>query len=417
MLGEPEEYRDASIAVLQIALDRFNRSLSLTITAKKFHKDQAPRTHLLPSDVLVPMLRESLPVVRTENRWPRGKAGFAIRDYFVRLHLLRRVCRDWRDVIDDNPSFWTYISPECPETVVDKALRKSGSAPLFLADSPAADGESYVKFMNRISIHAHRWETIIFHHIPSMSIARSVFCEPIPALREASIKVASGAEGAQTPINLFSGHAKFLRALSMHSLPVEWASPFFTDLRSFELSSSGRQGETTLGISPHGLLQLVATMPYLEDLVISNPALDGNNTSWASTEPSIPVTNLCHLQRLGINDNNGTLVPRFIKFFRIPACRDISLNCCTRRSQSLDSLQEELLETTQHSFAKHFWMGTTLKLPFRKGGIKKASAGEAMDMGAELSGSICTSPAFHLQATARHGLWISSILHFRPISS
>ncbi|KAG8908725.1 hypothetical protein FRC01_007261, partial [Tulasnella sp. 417] len=293
----PEEHQRTTIVALQIALDSLTRSLSFTITAKKFHKDRPPRVHQLPFDILVQILRESLPVAQ---EW---KAKFVIRDYFAQLHLLRRVCYNWSDAIDSIPSFWAYISAECPEVVVNEALQKSGSAPLFIEDSDV-NQESYVAFFNQLSGHAHRWETIICRNIPTTSIARSILSAPTPALRKAFIKVVSGTDDAPAPIDLFSGQAAALQTLGIQALPAQWASPVFSGLRSFAISGC-RDDRATLGITPLNLLQMIAKMLRLEDLIIWNPRLKPDDTAtWTSTDHDTPLTNLSHLQCLKIGDSN-----------------------------------------------------------------------------------------------------------------
>ncbi|KAG9051702.1 hypothetical protein FS837_000092 [Tulasnella sp. UAMH 9824] len=116
LLGQPEEYHRTTIAALEIALDSLTRSLFLAITAKKFHKDEPPRVHQLPFDILIPIWWEFLPVVPLEDPWGREEARFIFRYYLVQLHLLRRVCGGWRDAIDGNPRFWTYISQDVPKS-------------------------------------------------------------------------------------------------------------------------------------------------------------------------------------------------------------------------------------------------------------------------------------------------------------
>ena len=200
----------------------------------------------------------------------------------VRKHELETVCRHWRDIIVNTPSFWTFVqlAPTWPKALVKVHLERSRQCPLDLVFSGFQPRFESTTLLDIVMPTTHRWRSLtILLQSPNdtLLILKRFDCAMFPSLALLSV-----------PIRYYSkflhpGNVPVLRSLEIRNdspspdgfqlLPtVEKLSIDIAFFRSYPirwLQSSSLQGLKVL-------------------------SLKGNTTYWQMQPNSIHLPRLAH---------------------------------------------------------------------------------------------------------------------------
>ncbi|KAG8910811.1 hypothetical protein FRC01_006114, partial [Tulasnella sp. 417] len=170
-----------------------------------------PPISRLPTELLISTLHLTLPKIDLEPTYEMDPS----RLYMQMLYNIRQVAKQWQQVIDGTPSFWTIIVSTMPLHVNNAAIMRSGSLPLIIvykyADQPNEEGlPSPEEFLQTILHTRSRWSavTLDFRDDKDMS---GYLADPAPLLQTIAIRSSLKGEVDTEPLDLLGGHPNNIR--------------------------------------------------------------------------------------------------------------------------------------------------------------------------------------------------------------
>lgn len=308
----------------------------MELASIKRRRNTLARVLQLPVELLVQIIRESLPEVESAfSGWQYVSWNRRKWDYFASLYRLMQVSKRWGEIVKDTAQLWAVMDSRYPHPVWTTALARSGTHPLIIfltrhrtrtasESSHTSDQHRHIlqteHFCNEIMQNVHRWcsaELILDRHEHLVSLERS------DALRLKRLQVEFIASGPQQVLNLLGGRAPELLDLDLSGLLVDWNSPVMSGLRSLQLS-------TLLGPSLSRMLTILGNCPNLETLTLTSARFRD-----AAAPPST-VIHLPLLKSFRIDDIEESVTSALFESINAPDCLWHYLGCGT--IQARDSI-------------------------------------------------------------------------------
>jgi len=176
-------------------------------------KGRPPAINRLPTELLSQIFTHCIP----DPKFPEKP-----------LHRIVGVSRRWRDVVWNNPSFWTFIkvtSDQC-EKGLKEQLKRSHKAflDIWIGDWYSPIYVAYVKFyalLDTIVPHANRWRSLIISDGTSPGLVENVLRVfnhlDVPFLREFTMDFCDNFDDLPYPDFLSPTHAPALQHLTLRS--------------------------------------------------------------------------------------------------------------------------------------------------------------------------------------------------------
>ncbi|KAG8942873.1 hypothetical protein FRC04_003448 [Tulasnella sp. 424] len=241
------------------------------------------------------------------RRWSR---------FVPRITTLGAVCRWWRDIVQQTPSFWAQISSTDHADFVSEALERSHQVPLHLtyigryADGPKSP------FLDKALPHLHRWESVAIHQ-PNVIAVATYFSLPAPALK--ALRLSTRSEQATQPVvfgNLFGGVLENLEEFRVASWKeIDWRVVSCRRLRVLDIE---RENFLDMGV----IFNILSANPSLE--VLRLHTLHFN--PYTTPNPLQASIYLDHLKELTLTDlmetpeyrisGNGALITHILQRVR-----------------------------------------------------------------------------------------------------
>lgn len=255
---------------------------------------------VLPEDLLCEIFLLLIRPPPPLNPWYEPKYGATPLDI---LSPLTMVSKDWRLLIEQTPSLWTYLSSDDPVPVTTKALLLSKTAPLRItcigmtSEGPRSD-TSIRLFIELVKPHVERWRTAVFREVPVDSLPYDCLEKGAPVLESLVLNMGyrSSAQkpfgGGPLPrlgylyctgdlLQLSGGLLSGLSSLSIeHKIErsiklLDLAQILTNNPRLTMLRIKLRLSRLTAGDTFHGQLPIV-DLPYLKTLDLALPGSLGD---------------------------------------------------------------------------------------------------------------------------------------------
>ncbi|KAG8944857.1 hypothetical protein FRC04_001390 [Tulasnella sp. 424] len=205
--------------------------------------------------------------------------------YYVALLSLRAVSKRWAEVMDDSPELWTKVPVDCPEELVEMAIKKSKGRPL---DVEGCRGTSSIAA--RVEAEAHRWRTLKLGTGVSLDIFRNLLSQPAPLLEVLDV---TSPPSMDLTIPMFNDSVPSIRVINIRHCHLPWDSPNISNLQrfsmhviEFEVPSLGE------------LLDILRRSPHLAHLHISRSRIEMPFPSLLSPRVRLPCLQTLILEHL-----------------------------------------------------------------------------------------------------------------------
>ena len=188
----------------------------------------------------------------------------------VRKCELATVCRHWRDVIVNTPSFWTFVqlAPTWRKALVKAHLKRSRQCPLDLVFDCFYSRSRFIEFLSIVVPTTRRWRSLTISPQPTpidtLFILEIFDFAKFPLLALLSIPTLPSTnefevhQGHLQPIPyypkfLYPGNLPVLRSLEIrHDFPPQMASNYLPLLRNSLLTVTLYPTEPTTLMTPLG---------------------------------------------------------------------------------------------------------------------------------------------------------------------
>ncbi|KAG8926367.1 hypothetical protein FRC00_002986 [Tulasnella sp. 408] len=244
------KYRaDDYAGVIKSPLERDQRQSFDKMTAPPTDHNGTVPLHQLPVEIFVQIITRALEHYRARGWW--GPT------YLGRLVTLCRVCKQWRDVINNTASLWATIDVLDPPAITSAAILRSVNHPLNIIGAPSGVikfatwlPDRTDEFIKAAIMLSTRWSSIQLV-VPSSDEALAIMNAPAPLLQSLEVK-----SMVQTRVHLqggvmFQGTTCQLRRLGLHGVAIPWDSYILHNLQYLSISGLDEYGpsyEETLGI-------------------------------------------------------------------------------------------------------------------------------------------------------------------------
>lgn len=197
--------------------------------------------------------------------------------YYADLRALRLVSKRWRDIIDNDSTFWTFVSCRGTEEDWEMAMEKSRGRPLDVSfscrSSRPACMVNHMDFLQVAPIYDLPLRSLTLKLSRSFGRAsfRDLLARPAPLLE--AYRVFGDRATLQIDGELFAGEAPRLRSVDFLGCSVPWNSASLSGLRSLTLNYVPLDG----AFEHDRLHHIISASPTLEILCIANCSISGNN--------------------------------------------------------------------------------------------------------------------------------------------
>lgn len=205
--------------------DDYVSAMNLQLLALKSQQNPHNSIHKLPVELLVYVLRLSLPASET---------GLT---YLEALDTLFKVCTHWATVIGATNSLWAVVTPMYGPELLEMSLAKLNSnCPLHILCKGSTE-EEFTHFLRQISPHIHRWEPANIV-MPQTQEVCQYLSSPAPRLRRLHLVMLSSIISSEPNpwlFDIFRGSADRLEELKATFGRLPWDSPILRGLKSLHL--------------------------------------------------------------------------------------------------------------------------------------------------------------------------------------
>jgi hypothetical protein len=256
--ANPREYQ-------RQAIDAEIKSLEESIRALRYRRNALAPISSLPTELIAAIfyfLR--LPAIGTSPAPLGGKS-----DNHLAWICVAHVCRHWREIALDQPSFWSRVDfTNLTLAGAAEILARAKKAPLYL--------EARAIHWDDVRFSAFDKELLPrVSHIGHLSISTEAFflrrtleglTSPAPTLEYLSLShpIPASGENCTVPDTLFDSTTPRLPCLELHNCDISWKSPLLKGLRFLELRTPSENARPSLT----DWLDALDEMPQLKRLVL-----------------------------------------------------------------------------------------------------------------------------------------------------
>ncbi|RDX44812.1 hypothetical protein OH76DRAFT_1408735 [Lentinus brumalis] len=257
-------------------------SLHELLADVKSQINQGANVHRLPNEILRLIMKEL--VLRREAY--DGYELYGERKTVDTRAILRltHVCRRWRDLLLDSPSFWARLGCSHAEGSLRAFLERSGTAPISLIlsdDTPSAE-----QILAQHGWRLKRLDLTIGFRSDFLSL---LTISPWPRSLEClTIHAKATRSGPRTSSLLFAQPSLGLKALALAPAPYWLPSNHFPALTHLYLDGACEMRIPNV----HSLLTLLTNSPTLQFFHISEGHMDVKNDPIPHSTPTIALTQL-----------------------------------------------------------------------------------------------------------------------------
>ncbi|KAG8946929.1 hypothetical protein FRC04_011356 [Tulasnella sp. 424] len=212
------------------------------------------------------------------------------------LYSLRLVSKVWKEVIENIPKLWTYISTCFPMTVIRDSLRRSKTYPLrikishsslsWFDDHPHITPQDLLQLLQLLQPHSYRWNTLDYasgrkRDLVDNKHVTSFLESPAPILQRIHVDL-DGFSPVPT-VNLAGGQAKTLKHLRLRDVSLPWSSSILHGLETFNLAIKGT-------VPAEEIINLFVKSPALRRFELDCQGTDGQNNQTAPATGRSDIT-------------------------------------------------------------------------------------------------------------------------------
>ncbi|KAG8949910.1 hypothetical protein FRC04_008213 [Tulasnella sp. 424] len=271
--------------------------------------------------------------------------------HLARLKRLASVFSVWRSLVSGTPSLWAVLESTCPPAFLPTVIRKAKGSLLNIRclwtdprlvtrNKPIPHEKNVTAFLHAVLPLAQRWGTLYLNIPLSFDPPLEQVLEThMPNLRRASVRCIGYGPLVTNP---FGGAAPQLKELSVHQVPINWASVELKGLSVLVLMFCPVP-------SISHLFAILERSPGLEVLELN--LVDPDITDAPSTIPSIVLPHLKDLSLRNINRQATSLLLQSIHTSRFETIL-IAPDPCDERTPfpDINSSLEHLLPAMKCAF-------------------------------------------------------------------
>ncbi|KIO27553.1 hypothetical protein M407DRAFT_23239 [Tulasnella calospora MUT 4182] len=226
-----------------------------------------PPISQLPTELLAEIICLALPSVDFMPRDPDVSAHAHVKT----LYAMRLIAKQWQEIIEGNPVFWTFVVSTLPPHVNETTIRRSGAGSLAIIYAPEPRNnvhpntkQSLDDFLEPLAHTFHRWSTY------SGPIVEEYLNKPAPHLRRI---ILTRSMESSSPLELLGGSATNLRHVHLSNASLRWRRGLFTNLNVLKLEGIPKRELTTAHL--FDILRASPCLEHLEfgtmDITVDNP--------------------------------------------------------------------------------------------------------------------------------------------------
>ncbi|KAG8898998.1 hypothetical protein FRC01_010704, partial [Tulasnella sp. 417] len=283
-------------------------------TAKEEQNAIVPPIAQLPVELLTQIFYSALPPVTFRD--DLIDAGTFL--YVRRLYAIRLISKQWQEIIDGIPTFWTFVISTLPPHVIGATMKRSQNGPLVIVYPYRAlnnrhDRVSARYFLDSVAHTFPRWSAY------SGPMISGYFDRPAPHLRSLILR---HGESRFATFDLLGGDATNLRHVDLESIAFRWKVGIFAQLKVLKLVKVTYRDFTTTH-----LLEILRASPDLEQLKIVNMLASIDH------QPSYPIITLRCLRYINFNSCYDDFIGAMLRRIRAPSCSEFFLSIWHRDNE------------------------------------------------------------------------------------
>ncbi|KAG8903961.1 hypothetical protein FRC01_008913, partial [Tulasnella sp. 417] len=267
--------------------DAISQDFKLTAPTFRSDSNSLQQVNRLPPEVLVAIFEWCLDVDKDNDQ-------LELREDATQLQIICSVCRKWRNLAEESPVLWRFVSGLDPPQHINKALKLSDPMPIavvYLGGSSARLSEP--EFIAAVEPHITRWSraSIVYDDLDNCPQAWE--WSELSKLHTLDI-VNNAAEYSRSSIVLGGGRElPNVRVVKLFDVPLRWDPGQLPALRVLQLNG---YAEPERSPSTSQLLQMLMNMPKLESLCMLNVAMLADD----AVQRTVTLPNLGTLQALDV---------------------------------------------------------------------------------------------------------------------
>ncbi|KAG8946930.1 hypothetical protein FRC04_011357 [Tulasnella sp. 424] len=258
-----------------------------TLAVRKRSRNTRRRPNHLPIELLTFILQLLFP----------DTDEYRSEDEMAAMYGLRLVSKVWKELIENTPTLWTYISTSFPMTVIRDCLRRSKTYPLrikiFHSFELSCFGlditpQDLLQLLQLLQPHSYRWSTLDYasgvERGRDKKHVTSFLESPAPILQSIdSIDVKLDGFSPVPTVNLAGGQAKTLKHLRLRDVSLPWSSSLLHGLETFSLAIKG-------AVPAEEIINLFVKSPALRRFELDCRGIDGQNNQTAPATGRLDIT-------------------------------------------------------------------------------------------------------------------------------
>ncbi|KIO15654.1 hypothetical protein M407DRAFT_34385 [Tulasnella calospora MUT 4182] len=265
----------------------------------------------LPTELLAEMIRLALPSV--DIMLPHMDVCVFV--HVRGLYTMRLIAKQWQEIIDGTPTFWTYVLSTLPPHVNKATISRSGTCPLTIISAAMTSDNvdnhpSTDNFLGSLAHTYPRWSAYIG------PVVSGYLDKPAAHLQTIILGEGHGTEAFE----LLGGSTTGLRHVDIRKAPIQWKAGLFTQLKVLKLEKVFSDGLTTTH-----LLEILRASPCLEHLELSLM-----HAAAIDHPPSSPVITFPHLRHIYFYLCRGDFIGAILRHIQAPACLQFNLTISLR---------------------------------------------------------------------------------------
>lgn len=267
-----------------------------------------PAISKLPTELLNSILHLTLPHVEFTS-WDEASTS---RQYMQALYTTRSVSKQWQEVLDGTPSFWTVVLSTLPQHVNNATMIRSANLPLSVVYEYPGEWNTHghpssERFLRTIAHTRSRWSVLVLDisddtHMPGYLAA------PAPLLQTIVVRSSCQEDLDREPLELLGGQTDNIRYVAISAALIRWKMGLFTQLKVLNLTS------LRYNLTASHVVDFLQASPDLEELCIES-ALE-----LATSKISPPIITLSHLKFIDLECSDIKATEYILQHIRAPSC-------------------------------------------------------------------------------------------------
>lgn len=260
----------------------------------------------LPIELLISILQLSLPHVE----FPSNAETTTSHLYMRMLYSIRLVSKQWQEIVDGTPNFWTVILSTFPSHVNAATIHRSAELPLAIVyEAPMEpnddDHPSSEAFLQTIKETRLRWSVVVLDLYEEKSISGYI-ADPAPLLQTLVVRTTRDADLEVEQLEFLGGQTTNLRHVAISDASIQWRIEGFTQLKSLRLTRMRHN------LTASRIVDFLRASPCLEELCIEG-VLE------PSRQISSPIITLPLLRSIELECQDSNATDDILRNIRAPS--------------------------------------------------------------------------------------------------